>query len=172
MAANKNLFLIGFMGSGKSTVARMLSRDTGAELIEMDENIEAEAGMLIKEIFEQYGEAHFRDLETQLLARIGEKNGAIVSCGGGTILRPENVELMKQSGVIVCLQASPETIYERVKKSNSRPLLNGNMNLDYIKELMLKRVPLYEAAADRVVSVDHKKVFEVVDELLPIYVKL
>ena len=168
METNKNLFLIGFMGCGKSTMARLLSKETGADLIEMDETIEAEAGMSIREIFEQYGETHFRDLESELVVRIREAGGAVVSCGGGAILRSENVENMKKNGTIVYLSATPETIYARVKNSTHRPLLNGNMNVEYIAELMGKRLPLYEAAADIVIAVDGKEKNQVVEELLAI----
>ena len=168
MEANKNIFLIGFMGCGKSTMAHLLSEKLGLELIEMDETIEAEAGMSINAIFETYGEAHFRDLETQLIVRIAEKGGAVVSCGGGAILRPENVEMMKKNGNVIYLSATPETIYERVHSSTNRPLLNGNMNVEYIASLMEKRLPRYLAAADITIVVDDKEKNEILDELCAI----
>lgn len=166
METNNNIFLIGFMGCGKSTMARMLAEKTGACLIEMDETIEKEAGMSINEIFEAYGEAHFRDLESQLILRITEQGGDVVSCGGGAILRPENVANMKKNGTIVYFSATPETIYERVRYSTNRPLLNGNMNVEYISELMKKRLPLYEAAADVTIVVDGKEKMQILEELL------
>ena len=153
----KNLFMIGFMGCGKSTMARLLAAETGRELVEMDETIEAEQGMKITEIFEKYGEAYFRDLETALIRRIADKGGAIVSCGGGAVLREENVEAMRANGTILYLAATPETIYERVKDKTTRPLLNGNMNVAYISSLMEKRMPMYEKAADIVLHVDGKE---------------
>lgn len=165
METNKNIFLIGFMGCGKSTMARFLSRDLDVELVEMDETIEAETGMTINEIFEKYGEKHFRDLESQLILRIAEKGGAVVSCGGGAILRQENVENMKKNGQIIYLSATPETIYTRVRHSTNRPLLNGNMNVEYISSLMEKRLPLYENAADIIIYVDGKEKQEVVEEI-------
>ena len=161
-----NIFLIGFMGVGKSTIARILAKELQAELIEMDETIEAESGMTINEIFEVYGEAHFRDLETALVQRISKKGGAVVSCGGGAVLRKENVSLMKESGQIIFLSATPETIYERVKNSTNRPLLNGNMNVEYISELMERRRKLYEEAADVVIITDKKWKSEIVKEIL------
>lgn len=166
METNKNIFLIGFMGCGKSTMARMLSEHTGMELIEMDETIEAEAGMSITEIFEKYGETHFRDLESQLIARIEQKGGAVVSCGGGAILREENVEMMKKNGKVIYFSATPETIYRRVRNSTKRPLLNGNMNVEYIASLIEKRLPRYLAAADITIVVDGKEKVEVLDELI------
>ena len=165
MATNKNIFLIGFMGCGKSTMARMLSRDTNLELIEMDEMIEMEANMSIREMFDTYGETHFRDLESALVERITQKGSCVVSCGGGVILRDENVVRMKENGKIIYLSATPETIYNRVKNSTRRPLLNGNMNIEYITELMEKRLPLYAAAADEVICVDEKGKREILDEL-------
>ena len=168
MEANRNLFLVGFMGCGKSTMARILSEKTGAELIEMDETIEKEAGMSINEIFEKHGEPYFRDLESQLVERIMKKGGAVVSCGGGAILREENVSNMKKNGKIVYFSATPETIFKRVRHSTNRPLLNGNMNVEYISALMGKRLPLYEKAADITIVVDEKNKQEVVDELMQI----
>ena len=168
MEANRNLFLVGFMGCGKSTMARILSEKTGAELIEMDETIEKEAGMSINEIFEKHGEPYFRDLESQLVERIMKKGGAVVSCGGGAILREENVSNMKKNGKIVYFSATPETIFKRVRHSTNRPLLNGNMNVEYISALMGKRLPLYEKAADITIVVDEKNKQEVVAELMQI----
>ena len=161
-----NIFLIGFMGVGKSTIAKLLARELQAELVEMDETIEAEAGMSINEIFEKFGEQHFRDLETALVERVAKTGGAVVSCGGGAVLRPENVELMKQSGKIIFLSATPETIYERVKHSTNRPLLNGNMNVEYIRGLMERRREAYENAADVVISTDGKWKSQIVEEIL------
>ena len=169
MGTNKNIFLIGFMGCGKSTIARMLSEETGLALIEMDETIEAEAGMSINEIFEKYGEQYFRDLESQLIVRIMENGGAVVSCGGGAILRPENVKNMKKNGSVVYFSATPETIYKRVRYSTNRPLLNGNMNVEHITKLMNQRLPQYEAAADITLSVDDKEKVQVLEELMNFY---
>ena len=165
MEISKNIFLIGFMGCGKSTMARLLSEKTGMELVEMDETIEAEAGMSINEIFETYGEEHFRDLESQLITRIAEKGGAVVSCGGGAILREKNVEMMKKNGKIIYFSATPETIYKRVRHSTNRPLLNGNMNVEYIASLMEKRLPRYLNAADITIVVDKKEKQEILNEL-------
>lgn len=161
-----NIFLIGFMGVGKSTIAKLLAKELQAELVEMDETIEAEAGMSINEIFEKFGEQHFRDLETALVERVAKTGGAVVSCGGGAVLRPENVGLMKQSGKIIFLSATPETIYERVKHSTNRPLLNGNMNVEYIRGLMERRREAYENAADVVISTDGKWKSQIVEEIL------
>lgn len=166
---NKNIFLIGFMGCGKSTMAKLLSEETGRQLVEMDETIEAEAGMSINEIFETYGETYFRDLESQLVERIATNGGAVVSCGGGAVLREQNREAMRKNGKIIYLSATPETIYEHVKYSTNRPLLNGNMNVEYITQLMEKRLPIYEAAADEIVVVDGKEKLQVAAEIKAVF---
>lgn len=163
---NKNIFLIGFMGVGKSTIAKLLAHELHAELVEMDETIEAEAGSSINEIFEKYGEAHFRDLESALVERISSKGGAVVSCGGGAVLRPQNVASMKRNGTVIFLSATPETIYERVRFSTNRPLLNGNMNVEYISQLMERRRSIYEQAADVTISTDGKEKQQIVQEIM------
>lgn len=154
------------MGCGKSTMARLLSEATGRELLEMDETIEKETGKSISQIFAECGETHFRDLESELIVRIAKKGGMVVSCGGGAILRKENVENMRKNGKIVYFSASPETIFERVRYSNNRPLLNGNMNIEHITNLMEVRLPRYIDAADITVSVDAKSKDEILEELL------
>ena len=163
---NKNIFLIGFMGVGKSTIAKLLAKELNAELIEMDETIEEEAGITINEIFEKYGESHFRDLESALVERIADKGGAVVSCGGGAVLRPENVAAMKKNGRVIFLSATPETIYERVRFSTNRPLLNGNMNVEYIAQLMERRRNVYEQAADMIISTDGKEKSQIIQEII------
>ena len=161
-----NIFLIGFMGAGKSTIARSLVQKLNFPLIEMDERIVKEQGMPISEIFDRYGEEHFRDIESELVKTIGTLEPSVVSCGGGTVLRPENVENMKKSGKIVFLTATPQTIYERVKNSSDRPILNGHMNVPYIAELMEKRRPVYEGAAELTISTDGKSREEIADEII------
>lgn len=161
-----NVFLIGFMGAGKSTIARCLQKELDMELIEMDERIVEEQKMTINEIFEKVGENGFRDIESQLVVDISDSKNAIVSCGGGVVIRPQNVENMKKSGKIIFLTATPETILERVKHGKDRPLLNGNMNVEYISELMGKRLDMYEGAADIKVSTDNKTVGEICTEII------
>ncbi len=163
---SENIYLIGFMGAGKSAVARCLRREHAFELVEMDEQIESQIKMPISKIFETYGEEYFRDLETQLLQELNLREGVVVSCGGGIILREENIRLMRKSGRIVLLSATPETIYKRVKHSHNRPLLEQNKSVSYIKELMEKRRDAYEAAADLIVETDDKSVQEICEELM------
>ena len=161
-----NIFLIGFMGAGKSTIARSLVQKLNFPLIEMDERIVKEQGMPISEIFDRYGEEHFRDIESELVKTIGTLEPSVVSCGVGTVLRPENVGNMRKCGKIVFLTATPQTIYERVKNSSDRPILNGHMNVPYIAELMEKRRPVYEGAAELTISTDGKSREEIADEII------
>ena len=161
-----NIFLIGFMGSGKSTIAKQLKKELDMERVEMDQRIVDEQGMSINDIFAQKGEEAFRDIESQLVVDLGNQEASIISCGGGVVIRPQNVENMKKSGKIVFLTASPETILERVKGGTDRPLLNGNMNVPYIKEMMDKRRDFYEGAADIKISTDNKSVKEISAEII------
>lgn len=163
-----NVFLIGFMGVGKSTMARILAQELQMELIEMDETIESEQGMTINEIFAKQGEAGFRDIESAFIERISQGKRVVVSCGGGAVLRKQNVENMKKSGKIVFLTATPQTIFERVRYSTNRPLLNGNMNVEYIAELMERRRRIYESAADVVIATDEKSDDMILKELLAV----
>ena len=162
----EHIFLIGFMGCGKSTNAACLAEMTGARQVEMDQMIVENEGMAIADIFEEKGEAYFRELETELIKSFAGVGPAVISCGGGAVLKEENVRLMKESGKIVLLTAEPGTIYERVKDSTERPVLNGNMNVGYIEELMEKRRPKYEAAADVKVATDGKTAEEICGEIL------
>ena len=161
-----NIMLIGFMGCGKSTVAAKLTKRLSVKQIEMDALIAEEAGMSLPDIFATYGEEHFRNIETNMLRKFKDLKPVVVSCGGGVVLRDENVELMKGQGKIIWLTATPQTVYERVKDSTDRPVLNGNMNVEYIQELMEKRQQKYQAAADIMVSTDGKTVDEICDEIL------
>lgn len=150
----ENIALIGFMGTGKTTVSRALSMITGLKEIDVDAFIVKKAGMSISEIFENYGEEYFRTLETEALCEIVNGKGQIISCGGGAVLKDENVELLKKNGRIVLLTASPETIFDRVKDHTHRPILNNDMSLEHVKSLMSKREPRYQSIADIKVNVD------------------
>ncbi|WP_343209739.1 shikimate kinase [Anaerolentibacter hominis] len=162
-----NIFIIGFMGSGKSTIAKILSERTKMEYVETDAMIVGQEGKSIADIFETDGEDYFRDVETGILKQLeGQLDGKIVSCGGGIVLRKQNVESMKRNGRIVLLTAEPDSILERVRSSRERPILNDHMNVPYIRGLMEKREPYYRAAADFVVRTDGKSKEEIVREIL------
>ena len=161
-----NIVLIGFMGAGKSTISDYLSTMFDMEIVEMDQVIAEREEMSIPDIFATYGEEYFRDLETSLLIEMQDRKNTVISCGGGAALRERNVEEMKKNGRVVLLTASPEVVYERVKDSNDRPVLNGRKNVEGIAELMEQRRGKYEAAADIVINTDHKTVLQVCEELV------
>ncbi len=161
-----NIMLIGFMGAGKSTVSDYLGEMLAMEQVEMDALIAEQEGMSIPEIFDKYGETYFRDCESNTLIELQRKENAIISCGGGVVLRDENVDHMKKNGRVVLLTASPETILERVKDSDERPLLNNNKNVDFISDMMEKRRVKYENAADITINTDNKTVQEICEELI------
>lgn len=162
----ENIFLIGFMGAGKSTVARAMKKHYGMRLIEMDEQIEYQEKMSVPKIFEVHGEPYFRKLETDLLEGLSSQENTVVSCGGGVPMRACNVEAMRKSGKVIYLRTSPQQIYERVKTSHNRPLLEGNMNVKYISKLLSQRLPKYLEAADAVVSTDGKRVEDICKEII------
>lgn len=161
-----NIILIGFMGAGKSTISDYLSTMFAMDIVEMDQVIAEREEMTIPDIFATYGEEYFRTLETNLLIEMQSKKNTIVSCGGGAAMRERNVQEMKKNGRVVLLTASPETIYERVKDSDDRPVLNGRKNVKGISELMEQRREKYEAAADVVVNTDGKTVLQICEELV------
>ena len=162
----ENIFLIGFMGAGKSTVARAMKKHYGMRLIEMDEQIEYQEKMSVPKIFEVHGEPYFRKLETDLLEGLSSQENTVVSCGGGVPMRACNVEAMRKSGKVIYLRTSTQQIYERVKTSHNRPLLEGNMNVEYISKLLSQRLPKYLEAADAVVSTDGKRVEDICKEII------
>lgn len=164
--AEDHIFLIGFMGTGKSTVARALSAASGRPALEMDERVAEENGMEIRDLFDRFGEEYFRDLESLLVEKICREPAAVVSCGGGAVLRSRNVEAMKKAGTIVLLTAAPETVLGRVKGDDSRPVLKGKMNAEAIGELMEKRRAAYENAADLTVATDGRTPEEIGREIL------
>ena len=163
---NYNIFLIGFMGAGKSTISDYLKNALAMDVVEMDQCIVERQGLSISDIFETYGEEYFRELETNLLIEMQSQSNVVVSCGGGVPMRERNVVEMKKNGRVVLLTAKPETILERVKDNHDRPLLENNKTVPFIADLMEKRRAKYEAAADIVIQTDGKSELEICEELI------
>ncbi|HAJ74228.1 MAG TPA: chorismate mutase [Lachnospiraceae bacterium] len=161
-----NIFLIGFMGAGKSTISSTLHDVFAMNVIEMDQIIAERNGMTISEIFALRGEEYFRNEETKLLIESQSHKNVIISCGGGVPMREVNIREMKKSGKIILLTASPETILNRVKDSHDRPLLENNKNVEFIADLMQKRSGAYEAAADIIINTDGKTAVEICEEII------
>ncbi|MCF0146589.1 MAG: shikimate kinase [Eubacterium sp.] len=164
-----NIYLIGFMGSGKTSVGKYLARVNEYPFIETDKEIEADCGMTIPEIFNTRGEEYFREKESMLLLKAAGRDNAVVSCGGGVPLRKRNVEIMKKTGTIVYLTAEPKTIYERIKNERHRPLLEGKMNPEEIRRMMMIREEDYEAAADLTIRTDGKTIMDIGEEIFRIF---
>jgi shikimate dehydrogenase len=161
-----SLALIGFMGSGKSTVCKLLARKLGKKLVEIDKLIIVQAGKPITRIFKEDGEAAFRKLEADVISALAAAPGQVVDCGGGIVLNPVNIERLKQQAVVVYLQANLDTVLKRVGRGYSRPLLNTTDRAGAVKELMQVRGPLYEQAADIIVDTSSLRVNEVANEII------
>ena len=143
MDSRSNLVLMGFMGTGKSAVGRRVAALAGAPFFEMDAELERRAGKPIARIFSEDGEPAFRDMEARLADEWGNKEGAVISCGGGAVLREENLRALGANGLLVCLTARPETILARTSRSKKRPLLAGEDPEQKIRNLLAARAPLY-----------------------------
>lgn len=164
---NHNIILIGYMGSGKSTVAKELHIKTGMKVIDTDALLVKEQGRSINEIFQTDGEESFRKLETELLRRLSENTSSyILSTGGGMPVREENRAILKSLGTVFFLQADTDTIFERVKEDTQRPLLQGTDQRTRIDKMLKERTPIYELAADHMIKTDDKTVEDVVGEIL------
>lgn len=152
MQNSKNIYLVGLMGAGKTTVGRVLARRLGMSFIDSDHEIEARTGVRIPTIFEIEGEEGFRLREAQVIADLAASGGSVVATGGGAVLRPENREHLKSSGFVVYLNVPPQLLYERIRHDRSRPLLQVEDPLGKLTELHGQRDPLYREVADMVID--------------------
>ncbi len=162
-----NLVLIGYRGTGKSTVAKLLAERLHRRVVSMDADIVARAGASIPELVEQHGWEHFRNLESELCRELSARDGLIIDAGGGVILRAQNVEAFKATGVVVWLTAEVTTIVRRIGGDTQRPSLTGTKSfIEEIEEVLRERLPKYRAAADHVVPTDGRTPQEVADAIL------
>lgn len=138
-----NLYLLGFMGTGKSSVGRRVAASLGLDFLDSDAEIEKSAGMEIKDIFAKFGEEKFRQMEREFVESGHPNGGCVVSCGGGLCCRDGMPELLRRKGVCVVLFATPEEICERVSKNDKRPLMNVDDKLAKIREMLDVRTPYY-----------------------------
>ncbi|MDD4802926.1 MAG: shikimate kinase [Syntrophomonas sp.] len=147
----KNIVLIGFMGTGKSSVGIKLAQQLNMDFVDMDREIETIIGMPVAEIFRRYGELRFRSEELLLAQKLGVRNDTVISTGGGTVLAEENVAVLRQNGILICLDATPAQIFERVnRKKGTRPLLKKNISQEEIAAMLLAREKFYSCADIRV----------------------
>ncbi|MGN0346377.1 MAG: shikimate kinase [Lachnospiraceae bacterium] len=162
-----NIVLIGYMGSGKSSVGRELQRKTGIILLDSDQEIERLHNCKISQIFETKGEEAFREMETEYLRQLCKnEEPLILSTGGGMALREENVILMKKIGSVIYLKAEADTLYRRLSNDTTRPLLQNGDRRQIIADMLAKREPYYLRAADRILQTDGKTLEEVVNEII------
>lgn len=161
-----NLALIGFMGTGKTTVGRLLAQKMERRFIETDERIAEKAGKSIPEIFEEDGETRFRGLEMEVIKEVAEMENVIISCGGGVVLHHKNIYRLRRNAVLILLTASPETILQRTSRSAERPLLPASASFEDIQALLMDRKPFYHAAVDVTIDTTKVAVDEVANEIL------
>ena len=162
-----NVVLIGYRGTGKSTVGKIVAARLVRELLSTDTEIVRLAGQPISQIVEQHGWEYFRDLESKICQDLASKDGVVIDTGGGAILRPQNVEVLKRTGRLFWLTASVEVIAKRIGSDTQRPSLTGTKSfVDEIQDVLRERLPQYQAAADETIETGGKSVTQVADEIL------
>ena len=142
----KNIVLVGFMGTGKTVLAKALAKKTGRAYVSTDAIIEAREGIPINDIFGGKGESYFRKVEKEVVSEVSGKRDQVIDAGGGVVLDSDNMDSLRKNGVIICLWASPEEIHKRTARHGHRPLLNVADPEKRITELLEKRRPFYEEA--------------------------
>lgn len=162
-----NVVLIGYRGTGKSTVGKIVASRLGRAMLSTDAEIVKRAGQSIPEIVAQQGWDYFRDLESQVCQELAGRDGLVIDTGGGAILRADNVRALKKTGTLFWLTASVETITKRIGRDTQRPSLTGTKSfVDEIQEVLRERTPKYEAAADHAIATDGRSLVQVADEIL------
>lgn len=161
-----NTILIGYMGCGKTTLGIKLSYMERVAMLDTDKMIEQKQNRTITQIFDEDGEAAFRQMETDILKEILDyKDSYIISVGGGLPIKEENQILLKQLGQVIYLRANANTIYERLKNDTTRPLLRGDHPQEKIRQMIAQRGPVYEKAATAIIDVDNKSYEVILDEI-------
>ena len=161
-----NIVFIGYRGTGKSSVGKLLAERSGRTLISTDSEVVRRAGQTIPEIVKQHGWDHFRDLESDVCRDLAEKDQLIIDTGGGAILRQENVDRLKAGGILFWLTAEVPTISRRIGGDTQRPSLTGAKSfVEEIEDVLRERTPKYQAAADHTITTDGKTVIEIADAI-------
>jgi len=164
----KNVVLIGFMGTGKSSIGIRLAQKLKRKFVDMDREIEMVCDMSVAEIFKRYGEVRFRSEERLMAAKLGREQDLIISTGGGAVLVRENMTALQENGILICLEASPADIFARVnRKKGTRPLLRNNISVADIERLLQEREPFY-AQADVRINTSGKDFEQIIREILQV----
>jgi len=162
-----NIVLIGYRGTGKSTVGKILAERLGRELVSTDAEIIRRARLPVPDIVQRFGWDHFRDLESEVCRDLAGKDGLIIDTGGGAILRQQNVDSLKKNGVLIWLTADVRTITERIGGDTQRPSLTGAKSFtEEVEEVLRERQPKYKSAANHIIETDGRSVAEVVEAIL------
>lgn len=162
---SENIYLIGPMGAGKSSIGKQLASKTKKKFLDSDSEIEQRTGAKIDLIFEIEGELGFRKREVQIIDELTELHNIVLATGGGAVLMEENRENLKNRGMVVYLKAPPELLMKRTEKDKNRPLLQTENRLQKIKELMDVRGPLYEEIADIIIDTDDQSIKQIVKNI-------
>ncbi len=167
----KNIILIGFMGTGKSTVGIKLAEKLKMQFIDMDREIEKLTGMSIPMLFKKHGEIRFRSEEQLMSQKLGRRSNLVIATGGGVVLNSENIEALRQNGMLICLDADPQVILARVnRKKGSRPLLKKNLGTEDIEKMLSDREDYY-ARADYRIDTSGKEMDKIVQEIIQLLKK-
>lgn len=164
----RNIVLVGFMGTGKTTVGKLIAEKTGMPLIDMDSIIVERAGKSINDIFAKEGEAYFRQLERELAKELATTSGQIISTGGGIVLNPKNIADFEKTSLVVCLLADAKSVLDRVHHDASRPLLAGNKEKKII-DLLETRRPLYESISHKIDTSGRPSPIPTAQEIIALY---
>ncbi|MGH7229269.1 MAG: shikimate kinase [Nitrospiraceae bacterium] len=162
-----NIVLIGYRGTGKSTVGKNLAEQLGRDLVSTDDEIIRRARLPVPDIVQRFGWDHFRDLESEVCLDLAGRDGLIIDTGGGAILRQQNVDSLKKNGVLIWLTADVPTITERIGGDTQRPSLTGAKSFtEEVEEVLRERQPKYKSAANHIIETDGRSVTEVVEAIL------
>ena len=166
--AKSNIVLIGFMGTGKTSVGIRLTEMLNMTFVDTDDLIEKDSGMIISDIFKDMGEEYFRDLESKITKKISELENQVIATGGGIIKRERNIQSLKKKGLLFCLDARPEVILQRTSGYNHRPLLQVDDPIGRIKELLKERDPFY-AKADHRIDTSDRTIDQIAENIIDFF---
>jgi len=166
--AMSNIVLIGFMGTGKTTVGQQISKELRMPMVDTDTMVEVDNQMIIGEIFDRYGEGCFRNLETATVRKVSKFKSHVISTGGGVVLRFENLNLLQENGLLFCLRATPEEIFQRVKDESRRPLLKDPDPPNKIRQLLQARQAHYQRIEHQI-ETTNLSIEEVTNQIIGIY---